>query len=501
MRLLRLAFGAAADSAGRLAAGFAALYFAIHPLRVESVAWVTERRDVLSGLFLLATMVFYLRAATTEEGSTRRRRSMILAVIFYAFSLLAKAAGITLPVVLLVLDVYLLKRLPGAPGKWVEKRFHHVWLEKIPFLLLALGVGIVALAAQRLSGALVAVHSYGLARRLGQAMYALAFYPWKTIAPTNLSPLYQVPFSLDGWTSIFLLSGLAVLVTTAALIMARKTFPGGLAAWISYVAIVVPVLGVAQSGVQLVADRYSYLSCLSWAVLAGAALYYFWLNYHVRKQSSIFVSAVVILILLGFGIMTWKQTQIWHDSGTLWRHAVAVAPDSSIARYNLALVLENEGDFDSAIEKYRGAVTLDPAYAEAHYNLGRILARQGRLVEAIAEYRNALLADSRDPDAHNNLALLLIKQGEWPEAIEQLRQTLQIDPKHARAHYNLGRILARQGDLDGAVSHFKQALETEPGVAEIHENLARALLQQGKHEEAVRHYEEAVRIMKLGGGR
>jgi tetratricopeptide (TPR) repeat protein len=491
LRLLRLSFTAEGDFA-RFSAAFAALFFSLHPLRVESVAWVTERRDVLSGVFLLAAVLLYLRAAA--EDAQGGRRWLIGAVVFYAASLLSKASGMALPVVLVTLDVYPLRRLPSSPRQWFAGRYRAIWVEKILFLLLAIPAAAVALTAQKASGAYVSMEAYGIERRIGQTLYALYFYIWKTILPLHLSPLYQVPFRTEGWSGVLAASVVGVGALTLLLLWKRKSVPALFAAWISYVAFVAPIAGVAQSGVQLVADRYSYLSCLSWAVLAGVAFY----KIYFMSGKHYLVSALASAGLILLGVGTWRQTEVWRDSGTLWRHAVAVAPESSVVRYNLGLVEESSGNFAGAMENYQEAIALDPADAEARYNLARLLARGGKTDEAIAEYRKAAAVAPGDADTHNNLGLLLLKRGVFDEARRELELTLAIDPSHARAHYNLGKLLASAGRPDEAIAHFRRALEKEPAVAEIHENLARALAQQGKKEEAMREYEEAVRIMKGG---
>jgi tetratricopeptide (TPR) repeat protein len=492
-RLLRAAMLGLETSATDWSAAFAALIFSVHPLRVESVAWVTERRDVLSGVFLFAAVLFYLRAA--ESGASRICR-LIISTLFYGLSLLSKASGMTLPLVLVVLDLYPLRRLSGWPKQWASPKYRPLWLEKIPFLALAAIAGFAAVLAQEKTGALVSVQSYSLGRRIGQTMYAIVFYIWKTILPFRLSPLYQVPFEAGGWGLIYIVSGLAVLAVTALLFWKRKEAPALLTSWACYLAFVAPVSGIAQSGVQFVADRYSYLSCLSWAILAGAAVYK--IRSVNTKRFAIFAAAALLLVLLAVG--TWRQTIIWRDSDTLWRHAVAVAPDSSIAHYNLGQTLEAGRDLEGAMAEYREAIARDRASSEARYNLARLLARGGKIDEAISQYTEALRAEPKDPDAHNNLGLLLARRGDIPGALEHFNEAVRIDPGYAKAYYNLGRVMLQQGRAKEAEDYLNQALRLEPGVAEIHEQLARALTQQGKKEAAMRHYEEAVRIMKEGRG-
>lgn len=316
----------------RAAAGFAAMFFAIHPLRVESVAWATERRDVLSGLFFLATVFCYLRATTAMVADSARWRWMTAAVTIYGLSLFSKVSGVTLPIILLVLDVYLLRRLGGGLGKWFGPAVRRVWLEKVPFLLLALGAAVIGLVAQYQAGSIMPLNQYGLVPRVAQAFFGLAFYVWKTIIPVGLSPLYELPIHLKAWDWPFLLGGVVVLAVSIGLFIFRRRWPVGLVSWVCYVVMLAPLLGIAQNGPQIVADRYSYLSCLGWAILAGTGLLRCWrlgLSGLIHRQTIVVGVGLAAAVLVGLGGLTWKQVQVWHDSETLWRHVLAVAQNSN----------------------------------------------------------------------------------------------------------------------------------------------------------------------------
>ena len=508
LRLMSLALSHSHPSgelALRVAAGFAALIFAIHPLRVESVAWATERRDVLSGLFFLGTLLCYLRALAVAEGAPARRRWMAAAVIVYGLSLLSKAMGISLPIVLLVLDVYPLRRLGGGPGKWFGPAVRKVWLEKAPFLLLALAAGVIAPIAVSQIGAMQSLDRYGVAPRISQALFGLAFYLWKTVVPLGLSPLYELPSNLNLLDWPFLLSGIVVVGISVALIVARERWPAGLAIWLCYAAILAPVLGIAQNGPQITADRYTYLSCLGWAILAGAGLFCCWQAWFSGVTSlRAFVLAAALASVVVLGVLTWKQTQVWHDPERLWRYILSVTEESyfesSFAHNNLGVILGRRGEMEEAIEHYREALRINPVYVKAHNNLGNGLARRGEMGAAIEHYREALRIDPAYAVAHYNLANALVSRGELEEAVKHYREALRIDPAYVKAHNNLGNALARRGELETAVAHFQEALRFEPDFAEAHESLARALAMQGKRDEAVQHYQEALRIMRSGAG-
>lgn len=479
-----------------VSAGFTALLFSVHPLRVESVAWVTERRDLLSALFFFAAIYSYLQAYAVENNQTRRRW-LTGAIVVYALSLLSKATAMTLPIVLLLLDVYPLKRLRREwPVRFTPALRELLW-QKLPFLVLAILFAVIALFAQQNIGALHPVENYFVTYRLGQVFYGLCFYLLKTLVPVSLSPLYELPYDFEAWTPVFLACGVAVVVLSALLFLLRQRWPAALACWVYYLVVVAPVLGVAQSGPQLVADRYSYLSCLSWALLAGGFFYRF-LSSHTKRSDRVFRFAAVSTLasaLLGIlGFLVWQQTQVWHDSKTLWRHAIAVGSDSAIARYNLARIFELEDKLPQSVESYRRAISINPTMADAHHNLARLLAQQGKPDEAIAHYREALKFKPNDAETHNNLALLLASKGELEASLAELRRAVAIDPKFAKPYFNLGRLLVRSGDLEKAIEHFHQALKLAPDGAEIHAALGDAYVRFGNIDSAAVHFETAVKL-------
>ena len=500
LRLLSLALPAAfsrEEIAPRASAGLAALVFAVHPLRVEAVAWASARNDVLSGFLLLWTVLCYLRAVAPAQRHPIRRGWMISALGIYGLSLFAKGTGVVLPAALLVLDVYPLRRLGGAPGKWFDSPARRVWWEKGPFLLLAAAAGLVALLAKHGAQAMRPLEQYGALPRLAQALYGLAFYLWKTMVPLNLSPLYPLPINLKPWDLTFLASGFVVLLCSVVFYLFRRRWPAGLAAWVSYVVILLPVLGFAQSGPQIVADRYSYLACLGWAVLIGSGLLRLCENRFSRRISRpllIFAVGLTATLLAGLGALTWKQVSVWRDSETLWRYALDIGQESSFAQNNLGFALVHRGQLEESIGHFRQALRIDPAFAGAHSNLGFALAGLGRVEEAIDHYREALRINPAHPNGHNNLGVTLAGLGRAEEAMGHYREALRINPAHSNAHNNLGVALAGRGRLEDGVEHFREAVRINPAHAAAHNNLGYALLLQGKLEEAIALFRQALRI-------
>src|SRR6059036_79209 len=311
-RILTLALPSPSERGHALAvaAGFAALVFAIHPLRVESVAWVTERRDVLSGLFYLSAILMYLRAC---ERGARGRGWYWAAVGLFAGALLSKSMVVNLPFVLLILDVYPLRRLGGFVGWWSEPA-RRIYVEKIPFVLLAAAASAVAVMAQLSKGAMISVAHLSALGRLAVSAYGLSFYLWKMVVPLNLSPLYMRPPTVDPEAPPFILSYALVLAITAIVLALRRPVPGLPAAWVAYVVVLLPVLGILKSGPQIAADRYTYLAGLGGAILAGAGLLSCW------RTKRFLIPGCAVCVVVGLGVLTWDQVQVWHDSGKLWTH-------------------------------------------------------------------------------------------------------------------------------------------------------------------------------------
>jgi Tfp pilus assembly protein PilF len=481
----------------RLAAGFAALFFAIHPLQVEVVAWTIGREMAVAGFFFFLTLLCYLKAAQKESMGALHWWWMGAAWAFYAMSLLGKEVAMTLPFALVVLDVYPLRRLGGERGRWFGPEVRRVWWEKVPFLLLTLAAGVRAVLGKEGTGALYPLAGYGLLPRVAQILYSLAFYPWKTLVPLELSPLYPLHGFTGIWEPQWLLSGALVLLLSAGFFFARRRWPGALAAWVFYAVLLLPVSGIVTFGPQLVADRFSYLPSLGWAVLLGAGLVYcwqLWLNQRMNLNTLIATQSLAVLLLGGLGVLTWQQSRIWHNSERLWRHALALDEKSSFAHNNLGLVLAARGEFATAIKHFRRALQIDPTALGPHENLGNFLARQGSRAEAVRHLRKALEIDPESANAHNTLGNILADTGELDAASEHFRKALQADPQFALAHYNLARALARRGDVELAITHYRAALKINPADADVRNNLGLLLAKQGSLAEAVEQFREALQI-------
>src|SRR5205809_206996 len=371
-----------------VSAGFAALVFAIHPLRVESVAWVTERRDVLSGLFYLVAILLYLRAC---ERGARGRGWYWLSVAVFGCALLSKSMVVNLPVVLVILDVYPLRRLGGSIG-WRSEPARRVYVEKIPFVLLAAAASAIAVMAQSSVHAVASLAQLSVPGRVAISTYGLSFYLWKMVVPVNLSPVYELRPPVNPWATPFLLSYGVVLALTAIALALRRRVPGLPAAWVAYIVVLLPVLGIFQSRPQLAADRYTYLAGLGWAILAGAGLLSCWRSSRRSKTgtpATWLLTGIALCVVVGLGVLTWSQAKVWRDSERLWAHTLAIDPDSPLAQNNFGYELYRQGKLAEAIEHYRQALQIKPDYALAHANWGLALIHQGKLAEALEHLQQA----------------------------------------------------------------------------------------------------------------
>lgn len=460
-RLLRAALPGRAPSDPWLRAGalVAALAFGIHPLRAESVAWITERRDVLSGLFYLLTVLAYLRYV-----DRRSARAYWAAVGCFALALLSKSITASLPAVLLLLDIYPLGRLGGAVG-WLTAAARRVWLEKLPFAGLAGAGAAAAFWAIASGGGLTPLGTLGAPARLALSIYALGFYLSKTVWPARLSPLYELTLPVHPLEARFVLGALGVVGVTVAVLLARRRFPALLAAWATFALTLVPVLGIAHNGYQFAADRYTYLAGLSLAVLAGSAV-------AVWRRVALWPA---VLALAALSALTWLQLPVWQSDESLWRHAVALDPVSGVARSNLGAALTGQRKYEEATRELEQAVALRPGYAEAWNNLGLALAQQqGRLPEAAERFRRALAVRPRFGEAWNNLGVALAMQGQSEAAIDAFGRAAAADPTSAEARNNLGLALAGQGRVREAAVEFRRALALNPQFLEARRNLDQA---------------------------
>ena len=485
-RLLYAARPAAGESALRAGAAVAALFFAIHPLRAESVAWATERRDVLSGLLFLTCVLTYLRAASAEGA--RRRRLLALSVAAFAGAVLSKSIVMTLPLLLVVIDWYPLGRLRPLP--W-SRQARGVLLEKVPFLVVGAVGAAVSYWAVRHNELLTSSTKYPLPSRVAMALYSLVFYLSKTVLPIDLSPLYELPPRVDPLAPQFLSAAIVVLLLSVTLVALAGRWPAGLAAGAWYAIVLAPVGGLVHAGFQLAHDRYSYLSCLSFAVLVGGGVV--WLvgaraTGVLRPLYYRATCAAMAALLTTLATLAWLQVQVWRNTESLWTHATYATPECSICQDNYGALIVNATLVPPrpqmiAIEHFQQALALKPDRDKPYGGLGLALLQLERPREAEVALRRALDTRPIELGVLNNLGLALSQQKRFAEAEPYLRRAVAMAPRNVVARANLAEALVGLGRFDEALSELHRAANEEPFAPEPRINLVLAYRKAGNRVE------------------
>ncbi len=474
-----------------LGAGLATALFTVHPLRVEAVAWVSCQPYLPCALFSMLSILAYLRAF--ERGASPRRGWLAAAFALFVAALLSHAVAVTLPAVLVILDVYPLRRFGDGPRRWFGPAARRVWREKIPFFLVSLVFMGVAVAARNSDGFLT--EQPAAAVRSASACYATWFYIQKTALPLDLVAVYPLPRVMDWLTPSFMLRIVGILGVTGGLFLLRRRWPGLLAAWLSYLVILAPNSGIIRSSGQVVADRYAYMATLGFVIALAACLCRVAQTSARPRPAAGVIIALGLAALPGLILMTRDQCRTWHDTKTLWTHALTCwAGSNPKAHCNLGHYLFRCGNIEAAKAHYIEALRLDPGDVDAHNNLGVALAHQGRYPEAAAQYAEASRLDPIDVAAHYNLGVALFRQGKDAEAATQYAEALRLNPRSVEAHYNLGVALSRQRKYAEAAAQYLEVLRLNPRVAGAHNSLGTDLASQGRFAEAEAHYTEALRL-------
>jgi tetratricopeptide (TPR) repeat protein len=477
---------------------FVAALFALHPLRVESVAWVAERKDVLSAFFWMLTMWAYVRYIERPK-----LHQYLLTLLFFALGLMSKPMVVTLPFVLLLLDYWPLGRFrfppsgrnPKSPGSKPKNTGDQISTilrlirEKAPFFLLSAASSILTFFAAQKTGATASLEFYPLETRIVNALVSYVGYILKVIWPSHLAVFYPYPTAFPLWKvagAVLLLSFLTFLA-----IRTGRKHPYLAVGWFWYLGMLVPVIGLVQAGVQAMADRFTYVPLIGLFIMITWSVVDILAGWRYRRVV-LPISAGLLLSLLM--IATKLQVKYWRNDVVLFEHSLAVTSNNFIIHDTLGVSLMRQGRLQEAIAHYTEALRIAPDFAKSHYNLGVALERQGRIQEATDRYAEALRIEPNLVEAHNNLGVLLASQGKVQEAATHYTEALRIKTDYADAHYNLGIALAEQGKIQEATVHYTEALRIAPDFAEAHYNLGVVLLSRGKTQEAILHYAEALRI-------
>ena len=523
---------------------FVAALFAVHPLRIESVAWVAERKDVLSGCFGLLSLIFYARYAQksgTESSpfADGKQKSIfyLLSLFFFALGLMSKPMLVTWPFVMLLLDYWPLRRFrfsmpPVERSKFVfshpcllrGRRSAHreadlrlqsvansvcdgksnfdsvpsvaknpgLWrlvFEKIPFFALAVVASVVTFVVQKRGGSLAAGESLPLGARSANALISYCRHLGKMFWPTDLAVFYPYP---GHWPMAkVLLAGLLILGISALLIVKWRRYPFLLMGWLWYCGTLVPVIGLVQTGGQALADRHTYIPSLGMLILATWGAYELARRWRHHGITLLAAGLAAIFVCMA---LTRQQIGYWKDSETLFRHALEVTENNYVAHDNFGLALDMKGRLDEAISHYQEAIRLTPDNADAHNNLGAAFDKKNKTDEAISHYQEAIRLTPDVAGYHDNLGNALLKKGQIDEAIIQYQVAIRLGPDDALAHYNLGNALRNKGHIDETIRQFQEAIRLKPDNALIHNSLGNALLKKGQIDSAMSHYQEAIRL-------
>jgi len=497
---------------------FAAAFFALHPLRVESVAWAAERKDVLSVFFGMATLYTY--AYYVEKPKLSK---YFLCLVLFVLSLMSKPTLVTLPCVLLLLDYWPLGRLQKAltpqstpvlvDKKAVKKKtkklivkssvdkkkaapvqnsrqlIGHLLWEKVPFFFLALVLSVMLILQLKEDRYMLSMQQIPFSDRMMNAIVSYVAYIGKTFWPFDLAVFYPYVNSFPIW-QVLGVSLLLVGVSTAVIYLAKKA-PFLAVGWLWYLGVLFPVIGLMQLGAQAMADRYTYFPSIGIAIMLTWGVTYLLPKENLRKI--IIIPAAVILVGLTF--LTWQQCGYWKSSITLFNQALQATKDNYLAHNNLGVALAAEGKNDEAIAHYFVAIKIRPNYDDAHTNLGVAFAAQGKNEEAIVYYLEVLKNNPNNTSAHYNLGMALKDQGKMEEALNEFRKTINIKPSSADAHNNIGIILDMYyKKSDEAIYHYRQALQIDSNNPGTHFNLGIALAKKGEIKEAIENFRQAVNL-------
>lgn len=469
--------------------GFVAALFALHPVHVESVAWVAERKDVLCSFFWLLSMWSYARYVELSELNR-----YLLVLMFFLLGLMAKPMIVTLPFVLLLLDYWPFKRFQIGKSRFDDESQQRptalglIW-EKMPFFILSAASSVATYLAQQSGEAVKSLDAFPFQDRIVNAMVSYVSYIGKMIWPRNLAVFYPYPEMIPLWQAAG--AGLLFACITVLVLRASRSKPYLAVGWLWYVGTLVPVIGLVQIGLHSMADRYTYIPLIGIFIIIAWGVPDLVPKWRYRKAGLAAIAGAILSILMAG---TWIQAGYWTSSIKLFEHALEVTANNYVAHHKLGEALASQGKTAEAISHYSEALRIKPDFVGAHLNLGLALVAQGKVNEAIDHFSEALRIRPGYVDAHNNLGVALEKQGRTAEAVQHYIEALRIKPDYAEAHNNLGIALEEQGRNTVAIRHYLEALRIKPDFADAHLNLGVALIAEGKVDEAIDHFLEALRL-------
>lgn len=464
--------------------GFAAALFALHPLHVESVAWIAERKDVLSAFFWMATMGAY--AFYVERPGFGR---YLAVVTLFGLGLMAKPMLVTLPFVFLLLDYWPLRRFQITQVNIRERSFLKLLAEKIPLLVMVVIASMLVYSTQQKAGALTALDSLPLGVRIGNAAVSYVTYMFKMIIPVNLAAFYPHPGKSAVW--LVLTSFMVIIFISSFALKYLKRLPYFAVGWFWFLGTLVPVIGLVQVGAYAMADRFTYLP------LVGLFVIIAWAGYDFLKDlryGKIIWSSVSVMVLLFMGIISWHQISHWQSGVSLFRHMVLVTENNYFAYNGLGHALWQKGQYAEAAGNYENSLKIKPDYAEAHNNYGILWMSLGDISKAEYRFREAIRFKKNYASAYNNLGSVYVKQERLKEAMDCFKMSVKIDPEFVGAYNNIGIVLTREGKLDDAVGVFNKVISMNAGSFDAYMNLGNALMHKGQLSDAGDQLKKALAI-------
>ena len=463
---------------------FVAALFALHPLHVESVAWVAERKDVLSTFFGMLTISAYIMYV--------KKRNLFrysLVFIFLSLGLMAKPMLVTMPFVLLLLDFWPLERLKYYSPDQSSKLFSLIY-EKIPLFIPVTISSILTILAQKKVGALYSFEALSVKTRIANAFVSYTDYIIKTVWPQNLSIFYPHPFGMLSLWYVFLVA-LAIAVISFFSIRSFKQHPYVAVGWFWYLGTLVPVIGLIQVGAQGMADRYTYIPLTGLFIIAAWGMPDLLKKWHYNRIILVIFSTIIIF---AFSTRSYFQIRHWENSTAVFKNAVTVTNKNWLAYNNLGLALMRKGKLNDAVLNYKKALQIRPDYLTALDNIGLALYRLEKFEEAYNYYMEALKIDPKHAGVHNNIANVLTALGKLEEAIKHYKKAILIDPEFAEVHYNIANVLVTQGKLEKAEFQFKETIKKDFKHSNAHCNLGCILLKQKEYKEALSHFAQVIKI-------
>jgi tetratricopeptide (TPR) repeat protein len=467
--------------------GFVAALFALHPLHVESVAWVAERKDVLSTFFWMLTLWSYVRYV---ECSNFYR--YLLVFLFFSFGLMAKPMLVTLPFVLFLVDYWPLRRfqlgISGDRNNSQQKRFNFGLIrEKIPLFFLSAASSIVTYIVQKSGGAVNSLDAIPFKSRIANAVLSYVGYIGKMVLPHNLAVFYPYPKSIPLWKVSG--AGLLLVIVSVVVFRMKRTKPYLVVGWLWYIGTLVPVIGLVQVGLQAMADRYTYVSLIGLFIIIAWGIPDIVSKWRYKRIGLAATIAITLSILI---MTTRSQVRYWSSSTNLFEHALDVTVGNSVAHVNLGEALAEQGKTDEAVRHYFDALRIKPDLVIPHLNLGVALRGQSKLIEAMDHFSKALQIKPDCAEAYYELGVTLEKQGHFDAAVRHYSKALRIKPEVAKVHKNLGILLARQQKDKEAIFHLYEVIRIGPDTADVYCNLGIIYANQRNIEKAILHYKKAL---------